>query len=280
MKLLTFILFLLLLSLGHSQEAILNQEKMDSLAKTNTDEVPLAEIISIIENVPVYPGCAEKESMRETKKCMSQKIALLYKDNFNTVLHEESYLEPGRKRIFVTFKVDKEGLVTDIQSKGPDEYIEAEATRVAKLIPQMKPGYQRGKPVIVPFSLPLLINMTANKDESNTRYPVYRGCDTALSNEELEACSKEKISNFIKMSFDIEKASRALPTDTSTQFLVEFTITKDGKIDHVNAKANHKAIAIEAIKVVKRLPKFKAPGLSDGVAVDTPFSMLMTLYFN
>lgn len=118
-----------------------------------------------------------------------------------------------------------------------------------------------------------------NKNEIVTKYPIFRGCDKESTNAALEECSKLKIMNFIKMSFDIEMASRALPTERSTQLLVEFTINKKGKIENVNAKANHRAIAIEAIKVTKRLPKFKAPGISKGIAVDTPFSLLMTLYF-
>ncbi|WP_456440578.1 hypothetical protein [Psychroserpens sp.] len=117
------------------------------------------------------------------------------------------------------------------------------------------------------------------QDIESSKYPVYRGCDKEPNDSELEKCSKRKIMNFIKMSFDIEMASRALPLKKSTQFLLEFTINKKGEIENINAKANHKAIAIEAINVGKRLPKFKEPGMREGVAIDTPFSLLMTLYF-
>lgn len=121
--------------------------------------------------------------------------------------------------------------------------------------------------------------ITPDKSKEETRYPIYRGCDKKPTNAELEECSKRKITNFIKMSFDIEMASRALPLAKSTQFLVEFTINKKGKIENINAKANHKAIAIEAINVTKRLPKFKAPAIKEGIPVDTNFSLLMTLDF-
>lgn len=124
-----------------------------------------------------------------------------------------------------------------------------------------------------------LDSVVTNKNKGFTTYPVYRGCDNISNNTELEACSKRKITNFIKMSFDVEMASRALPQERSTQFLLEFTIGKNGKIKNINAKANHKAIAIEAINVAKRLPKFKSPGIREGVSVDTPFSLLMTIDF-
>lgn len=271
-------ILLLVVLIGTSlfgQDQTLTPSELDSVGSKKEPRV-----LEVIENVPLYKGCKKNASNGEKKKCMSEKIALHFQKHFNTEMHEESDLIPGLKRILLTFKVDKEGKVAGVLARAEDEYLEAEAIRVAKLIPPLTPGFQRGKPVIVPYTLPLMVNIEPNKNEGLTKYPVYRGCDKTSSNEELEACSKRKITNFIKMSFDIELASRALPTEKSTQFLLEFTINKKGKIENVNAKANHKAIAIEAIKVAKRLPKFKEPGYWEGVAVETPYSLLMTLYFN
>ena len=274
MKYFLFTFLFLFGILAFSQEKTLNISAQDSLL-VNKDPKP----VKIIENVPIYKGCKKEKGNTNKKRCMSDKIAKLFQENFNTEMHEDSDLIPGMKRISLVFKINEEGNIIDIRARAEDEYLEAEAIRVAKLIPRLTPGMQRGKPVVVPYSLPLNINLTVNKNEGKTKYPVYRGCNRKSTNAELEACSKRKIMNFIKMSFDIEMASRALPLEQSTQFLLEFTINKKGKIENVNAKANHKAIAIEAIKVAKRLPKFKEPGIWEGVAVDTPFSLLMTLYF-
>jgi len=274
MKHFVFTIYILCGFLLNGQEITINQPELDSISRTENSKP-----FEVIENIPIYKGCKRNKSNAEKKTCMSQKIAELFKDNFNTELHEESDIDSGMKRIALIFKIDKEGKVIDIKAKAEDEYLEAEAIRVAKLIPQMTPGMQRGKPVIVPYSLPLNVKVTFNKNEGKTRYPIYRGCDKKPTNLELEKCSKRKITNFIKMSFDVEMASRALPLVRSTQFLLEFTISKNGKIKNINAKANHKAIAIEAINVAKRLPKFKEPGIWEGVAVDTPFSLLMTIDF-
>ncbi|WP_431137108.1 energy transducer TonB [Psychroserpens mesophilus] len=274
MKYFIFSVSFLLGALTFGQDKTISLSELDSITNKSEEKTYV-----VIENVPVYKGCKKEKDNANKKKCMSEKIAQLFQDNFNTELHEDSDIEPGMKQISVLFQIDKEGHVININAKGEDEYLEAEAVRVVNLIPQMTPGMQKGKPVIVPYSLPLNVNVTTNKNEGITKYPVYRGCDKTSSNKALEECSKRKIMNFIKMSFDIEMASRALPLERSTQFLLEFTINKKGKIENVNAKANHRAIAIEAIKVAKRLPKFKEPGLWEGVAVETPFSMLMTLYF-
>ncbi|WCO02105.1 energy transducer TonB [Psychroserpens ponticola] len=255
-----------------SQEIKLNQSELDALSTTK-------DTTEVIEHVPIYKGCKNEKGNTNKMNCMSQKINELFKNHFNTEMHEESDLEPGLKRIAIIFKINKEGKITNIRARAEDEYLEAEAIRVINLIPQMTPGIRDGEPIAVPYSVPVKVEITPNKNEGKTRYPIYRGCDKEATNLELEACSKRKIMNFIKMSFDIEMASRALPQAKSTQFLLEFTISKNGKIKNINAKANHKAIAIEAINVTKRLPKFKAPGTWEGIEVDTPFSMLMTLDF-
>ena len=115
--------------------------------------------------------------------------------------------------------------------------------------------------------------------DTTERFPVYRGCDRNLSNEELKKCSTDKIKDFLKGSFDYQMANQVFLTEESTQFQLDFVINKKGKVEQVNAKANHRAIAIEAIRLAKRLPKFKSPGLKNGKPVDVPVSLLMTIYF-
>lgn len=273
MNRLSFYFIILFVGISFAQEKTYSRAELDSLANDGDSKS-----FKIIENVPVYKGCENELSNAAKKQCMSQKIALLFKQNFNTVIPKDSELSPGLERVFLTFNVDIDGKVTDIDANASAKFLIQEAIRVAQLIPQLKPGYARGVAVKVPFSLPLKINLEAS-ETTNTKFPVFRGCDESLSNEELKKCSIRKIKNFIKMSFDTGIANVALPQDKTTQFQLDFIINEKGKIEQVNAKANHRAIAIEAIKTAKRLPKFKKPGLRDGKAVETPFSLLMTIYF-
>ena len=276
MKKVVFLLLMLSGTLLFGQKDSITLSELDSLTEHNE---PTPKPLEVIEHVPLYKGCKKHKSNTAKKDCMSQKIAKLFAANFNTVMHEDSNIDPGMKRIAVIFKVDKDGSVIDIRARAEDEYLEAEAIRVAKLIPKLTPGMQRGKPVIVPYSLPLNVNLKANKNQVSTKYPVYRGCDKTSNNEELEKCSKTKIMNFIKLKFDYDMADRLFPTEQSTQFQLDFIINEKGKVEQVNAKANHKAVAIHVIRLAKQLPKFKSPGMSNGLAVDTPFSLLMTVYF-
>ena len=112
---------------------------------------------SVIENVPIFPGC-EKGSNQEKRDCMSAKISQFVNKKFNTELASELGLS-GRQRINVIFKIDKTGSITGIRARAPHPGLEKEAARVIGLLPKMKPGKQRGKPVNVPYSLPIIFQV-------------------------------------------------------------------------------------------------------------------------
>ncbi len=111
------------------------------------------------------------------------------------------------------------------------------------------------------------------------KFPAFRGCHKIENTAALKKCSIQKIKDYIKLSYDYDVADRALPLEKSTQFQLNFVVNKKGKVEQVTAKANHKAIAIEAIKTAKRLPKFKTPGMLNGSALDTPIELTMKIYF-
>jgi protein TonB len=113
-------------------------------------EVPFA----VIENVPVFPGCEKEKTNDAKRKCMSEKITQVVSKNFNTELAGEYGLS-GIQKIIVIFKIDKSGNITNVQARAPHPSLEKEAKRVIGKIPQMQPGKQRGKAVVVPYSLPI-----------------------------------------------------------------------------------------------------------------------------
>ena len=131
------------------EEEIIEVEEIEVEEVVEDVEVPFA----VIENVPEYPGC-ERGSNSDKRKCMSDKIAKFVQRKFNTDLAGDLGLT-GRQRISVIFKIDKNGNVTGVRSRAPHPRLEKEAARVINMLPKMKPGRQRGKPVIVPYSLPI-----------------------------------------------------------------------------------------------------------------------------
>lgn len=117
-------------------------------------EVPLdADVpFAVIDQVPTFPNCSgTKEQLKE---CMSLSVSKHVNREFDVSLGEKLGLT-GINRIFVMFKIDKQGNVVDIRSRAPHPDLESEAVRVIKTLPQMQPGKQDGVPVGVLYSLPI-----------------------------------------------------------------------------------------------------------------------------
>ncbi len=232
----------------------------------------------IIEQVPIYPGCDETLSSAKLKKCMSDKVSAFFATNFNQKVQDQIDVENGSTiKIFVGFKINEDGKVVEARARSTYKELDAEAVRVINLLPTMKPGVFKNKKVAVPYSLPIVFKVNKSKDID--KFPLYRGCKETLSLEDQKKCTTRKIRNFFKMSFDLELADRLFPQDKTAKVLVAFTINKKGKIEKINAKANKREMAVEAIKVLKRLPKLKKPGTKNGKPINTDFSMEMTVYF-
>ncbi len=114
-------------------------------------DIPFA----IIEEAPVYPGC--KGNKEELKRCLQDKINKHVLKYFKTELAQELGLTPGKKKVYVQFKIDKTGVITNIKARGPHVRLEKEAIRVVDMLPQMTPGRQRTKPVGVSYTLPITL---------------------------------------------------------------------------------------------------------------------------
>ncbi len=62
-------------------------------------------------------------------------------------------------RVFVQFTISKDGSISGIRTRGPDKNLEKEADRIISKLPRMTPGKQRGRPVRVPFSVPITFKL-------------------------------------------------------------------------------------------------------------------------
>jgi len=146
----------------------------DPIKSTETDNEPIAEVDAIIEikknkeidtvpfilieDVPIFPGCENLTNNTERKDCMSEKITKFINSKFNVNLGSQLGLK-GINKINVMFKIDTNGDIIDIQTRAPHPKLELEAQRVIEALPKMKPGKQRGNPVIVQYALPIIFKV-------------------------------------------------------------------------------------------------------------------------
>ncbi|MCK0178168.1 energy transducer TonB [Flavobacteriaceae bacterium S0862] len=133
------------------EEAI--EERVD-VSDVDVDEIEedVSVPFSVVEKVPIWPGCTGNNNA-ELKKCFQDQMVKHVNKNFK---YPQQALELQiRGKVFVMFVIDSKGYVADVQVRGPDKILEREASRIIGLMPKMEPGKQRGKPVTIPYSLPI-----------------------------------------------------------------------------------------------------------------------------
>jgi protein TonB len=127
-------------------------EEVEVLEEEEEVDVPFA----IIEDAPLFPGC-ERVKKSERKQCFQDNIQKHINKNFR---YPDVAQEMGvQGRVYVSFVIDKDGSITSIRTRGPDKNLEKEAARIIGKLPNMTPGKQRGRPVRVPFSIPITFKL-------------------------------------------------------------------------------------------------------------------------
>jgi|SRR5690554_49316 len=99
------------------------------------------QIFFIVEDMPEFPG---------GESALRQFIA-------NNIKYPEVAQQNGIEgRVYVTFVVDNEGNIANAKiARGVDPSLDMEALRVVNSLPKWKPGYQRGQPVNVSYTVPI-----------------------------------------------------------------------------------------------------------------------------
>ncbi|WP_299432413.1 energy transducer TonB [uncultured Aquimarina sp.] len=130
----------------------------DALVDKEEEEIPENVPFSIVEDVPIFPGCERLKTNKERAACFSEKIGKIISRKFNTDIGSEYGLS-GVQRIYALFDVAADGTVQNIQVRAPHPKLKKEAERVIGLFPTMTPGKQRKTPVTVKYQLPIVFKV-------------------------------------------------------------------------------------------------------------------------
>lgn len=109
------------------------------------EEVVEAEVFTIVEEMPSYPGGDMK----------------MYEYLGKNIKYPQIARESGiQGRVFVNFVVEPDGSVSNVKVlRGIGGGCDEEAIRVVKSMPKWKPGKQRGKAVRVSYTLPVVFKL-------------------------------------------------------------------------------------------------------------------------
>ncbi|WP_303922607.1 M56 family metallopeptidase [Draconibacterium sediminis] len=99
------------------------------------------QVFFIVEKMPEFPG---------GDLALRKYIA-------NSIKYPEISIENGiQGKVYVSFVVTAEGTIANAKiARGVDPSIDKEALRVVNTLPKWKPGYQRGEPVNVSYTVPI-----------------------------------------------------------------------------------------------------------------------------
>ena len=105
----------------------------------------------------------------------------------------------------------------------------------------------------------------ANIDE----VPVFPSCENS---EDQRKCLQDNITQHVNKNFNTKLADSLNLKPGLKRIFVMFLIDKNGEISEVKARAPHKALEQEAIRVINSLPKM-TPGKQNGKAVGVKYSL-------
>ena len=157
---------------------------------------------SVVEQPPVFPGCENLERDQQIK-CTSKAINNFIKTNFNESIVQE-ISEIGRHTVNMSFVVNKQGNIVDINVIASHIKLAQEGIRVLEAMPTMKPGKQRGKEVIIHYGFPdmkfyvgksLKINRTPIKLKSRTTSDIE--FEQKLKTEDSVTITTQEVSNYV-----------------------------------------------------------------------------------
>jgi TonB family protein len=108
-----------------------------------------------VHTLPVYPGCESAGSTREAQfSCLNRMIQTLIARNVRYPEMARQQLMQGN--VWIAFVIDTEGYADEVWvQRSVDPLLDAEALRVMKMLPRMKPATVDGKPVNLRYTIPI-----------------------------------------------------------------------------------------------------------------------------
>lgn len=131
------------------EEEIIPEDQPDIEFIENIDvDIPIVDLIEeeVSDEVIPFPIIEKKPEFPGGLDAYAKFIA-------TETVYSENAKEAGLKgTVYVSFIIDENGKVTNVEiARGIHEWLDDEAIRVVKSMPDWKPGEQRGKPVKVSF---------------------------------------------------------------------------------------------------------------------------------
>lgn len=226
-----------------------------------------ADVYEVVENMPEFPD----GGMPGLMKYLSANIRY----------PEAAHKAGTQGRVTVQFVVGKDGSIGNVGIlRGVDPNLDAEAIRVISGMPKWKPGTQKGEPVNVRYTVPVMFRLTPEPVEKIDEMIVvgYRNPDAPVTGEVYETVDKMPefpggMTGLMQhLSKNIRYPAEAHTNNIQGRVVVSVIINTEGKV--TNAKIVQgvaPSLDAEALRIATTMPDW-TPGTKDGKPVNVKYT--------
>lgn len=228
---------------------------------------PDEDVFEVVENMPEFPD----GGMPGLMKYLSTNIRY----------PEAAHKAGTQGRVTVQFVVGKDGSIGNVGIlRGVDPNLDAEAIRVISGMPKWKPGTQKGEPVNVKYTVPVMFRLTPEPVDKIDEMIVvgYRNPDAPVTGEVYEVSDKMPefpggMTGLMQhLSKNIRYPAEAHTNNIQGRVVVSVIINTEGKV--TNAKIVQgvaPSLDAEALRVTGTMPDW-IPGTKDGKPVNVKYT--------
>ncbi|EID73018.1 energy transducer TonB [Imtechella halotolerans] len=113
-------------------------------------------IFDHVESKPMFAECENVEA-KDQLACFKKQLDKHVLKTFKYPLEAKNLQIQGK--VYVVFKINKDGTVSIMNTKGPAKLLEAEAERIIEKLPPLIPGKSGGRSVSVSFAYPIVFKL-------------------------------------------------------------------------------------------------------------------------
>lgn len=227
-----------------------------------------ADVYEVVENMPEFPN----GGMTALMKYLSDNI------RYPEAAHKAGI----QGRVTVQFVVGKDGSIGNVSIlRGVNADLDAEAIRVISSMPKWKPGTQKGEPVKVKYTVPVMFRLAPEPVEKIDETTVV-GYHTPVAGEVYDVVDKMPefpggmTSLMQYLSKNIRYPAEAQTKGIQGRVTVAVIINTEGKA--VNAsivRSVDPSLDAEALRVASTMPDW-VPGTKDGKPVNVKYTFPVT----
>lgn len=231
--------------------------------RNSTDE----EVFEVVENMPEFPD----GGMPGLMKYLSANIRY----------PEAAHKAGTQGRVTVQFVVGKDGSIGNVSIlRSVDPALDAEAIRVISGMPKWKPGTQKGEPVNVKYTVPVMFRLTPEPVDKIGETVVTAVCKTpaSVTGEVYDAVDKMPefpggMTGLMQhLSKNIRYPAEAHTKGIQGRVIVSVIINTEGKVTNAQiVQGVAPSLDAEALRVTGTMPDW-TPGTKDGKPVNVKYT--------